>query len=83
MALGISHEVVFAGVVLSNLVFVGVGVCLISLFPINLAGLQVYVYGFLSRIISCWVSDVTADATGLGLPLGAENCGDKCSRAGS
>lgn len=26
LALGISHEVVFAGVVLSNLVFLGVGV---------------------------------------------------------
>lgn len=35
LALGISNEVVFAGVVLSNLVFLGVGVCLISLFPIN------------------------------------------------
>lgn len=53
---------------------------MISLLPIHLAGL--HVYGFLSQIISCWVSDVTADATGLGLPLGAFNCGDKCRRAG-
>lgn len=77
--LGISHEVVFAGVVSSNLVFLGVDVCLISLFPINFAGL--HVYGFLSRII-CLVSDVTADATGLGLQLRVDNCGDKCRRAG-
>lgn len=80
LALGISNEVVFAGVVLSNLVFLGVGVCLISLFQINLAAL--HVYGFLSQIISCWVSDDTAAATGLGLPLGADNCGNKCRRAG-
>lgn len=65
---------------LCNLVFLGVGVSLISLFPINFVGL--HVYGFLSQIISCWVSDVTADATGPGLPVGADNNGYKYRRAG-